>query len=66
MSNGVVKAYDIRGIYPFELDEITAWSTGWGLGRYLTDRTPGPVVVGRDMRQSSEVLSQALTAGLNA
>jgi phosphomannomutase len=62
---GIYKAYDIRGIYPSELDETSAWAAGCALAHLLAHEEGGPVVVGRDMRLSSESLSKALTAGLN-
>ena len=46
----IFKAYDIRGLYPGQLDE----STGRAVGRaFATLLQPEQVVVGRDMRLSS-------------
>ncbi len=57
----IFKAYDIRGIYPQDLDETAARDIGRALVQYLKcDR----VAVGRDMRQSSEPLFQALAEGI--
>jgi phosphomannomutase len=58
---GIFKAYDIRGIYPDELNEEIALLIGRAFGSWLKS---GPVVVGYDMRQSSPVLARAVTTGL--
>jgi phosphomannomutase len=55
------KAYDIRGIYPSELNEAQAEEVGRALVQYLKCRN---VAVGRDMRTSSEPLFQALSRGI--
>ncbi len=65
----IFREYDIRGIYGKNLDEETARAIGWAYGKILTGRRPNrglPVVVGRDCRKSSEVLSRALIEGLSA
>ncbi len=61
MSLNCFKAYDIRGRLPDELNEETAWRIGRAYAEYLR---PGKVVVGRDVRLSSESLCTALAAGL--
>jgi phosphomannomutase len=57
----IFKAYDIRGVYPSELDPETAYKIGRALVVYL--KAQG-VVVGRDMRLSSPALSSALIDGI--
>jgi phosphomannomutase len=57
----IFKAYDIRGTYPDQIDEDTAYKVGRALVEYLK---PKAVVVGRDMRLSSAKLSDALTQGI--
>jgi phosphomannomutase len=55
------KAYDVRGIYGTEVTEDLAYR----LGRAYCDLiSPTRVVVGHDMRPSSEPLSEALIRGL--
>ncbi|MCZ6507797.1 MAG: phosphomannomutase/phosphoglucomutase [Acidobacteria bacterium] len=64
---GIFKAYDVRGVYPEELDEDLARSIGIAFQHVLddTDRAHGnTVIVGRDMRASSASLSEALIDGL--
>ncbi len=57
----IFKAYDIRGIYPVDLNEDIAYSIGRAFVSYLK---VGKVIVGRDMRLSSPQLSEALASGL--
>ncbi len=59
----IFKAYDIRGVYPSELDEKKAASIGRAFGAVIG---AGPIVVGRDMRLSSPSMRDALVAGLAA
>ncbi len=57
---GIFRAYDIRGRYPDELDEATAQRIGNAfVGLLAAER----VVVGRDMRLSSEALARAFIRG---
>jgi phosphomannomutase len=58
---GCFKAYDVRGRVPDELNEEVAYRIGRAFAAFLN---PARVVVGRDIRLSSESLSQALCAGL--
>ncbi len=57
----IFKAYDIRGVYPEEFNEETAYKIGRAFVTFLKCRT---VVVGQDMRTSSPNLFQALTKGI--
>jgi phosphomannomutase len=56
------KAYDLRGRIPSELNEDVAYRVGRGYAEFLA---PKRVVVGRDIRLSSEGLTRALVRGLN-
>ncbi len=63
MDQAIFKAYDIRGIYPAQLDEEAAYRIGIGFA--TSNLLNGDdVVVGRDMRTSSEALFAALARGL--
>jgi phosphomannomutase len=67
--SGIFKAYDVRGIYPSELDEEKARQIGLAFQFVLdeSDRALGnTVIVSRDMRESSPALAQALIDGLTA
>jgi phosphomannomutase len=56
----VFKAYDIRGLYPAELDEEGAYAIGRA---YVEQFQPGQIAVGRDMRLSSPAMAAALVRG---
>jgi phosphomannomutase len=56
----VFKAYDVRGIYPTELDEEGAYAVGRG---YVEQFEPTEIAVGRDMRLSSPAMAGALIRG---
>lgn len=59
----IFKAYDVRGVYPDELDEALARRIGAAFVRFTgSDR----VVLGRDMRLSSPALAAAFAAGASA
>jgi phosphomannomutase len=56
----VFKAYDIRGIYPAELDEEGARAIGRA---YVEQFEPKAIVVGRDMRLSSPSMQEGFVRG---
>jgi phosphomannomutase len=56
----VFKAYDVRGIYPDELDEAGAEAIGRA---YVEQFAPRRMAVGRDMRVSSPTVQEALMRG---
>ena len=55
------KAYDIRGIWGKDLNEETAYKIGYFLPELLDAKK---ILVGRDVRSSSPVMFQALSAGI--
>src|SRR5438132_5132030 len=59
----IFKAYDVRGVYPEEVNEDAARAIGAAFVAYLkADR----VAVGRDMRLSSPALAAAFIDGATA
>jgi phosphomannomutase len=56
----VFKAYDVRGIYPDELDEAGAYAIGRA---YVEEFEPRRIAVGRDMRLSSPAMAAAVMRG---
>ena len=56
----VFKAYDVRGIYPDELDEAGAYAIGRA---YVDEFQPRALAVGRDMRLSAPQMAEALIRG---
>ena len=59
----IFKAYDVRGLYPEQLDEEVATRIGHAFARFTGSEK---VVVGRDMRTSSPTLAEAFGRGLGA
>jgi len=58
---GIFKAYDIRGIYPTDLNEDIAYLIGRSFATFLNAEK---VVVGHDMRISGPAVFDAVTRGL--
>ncbi|MGH3079069.1 MAG: phosphomannomutase/phosphoglucomutase [Gaiellaceae bacterium] len=56
----VFKAYDVRGLYPSELDEHGAYRIGRA---YVEHFEPRAIAVGRDMRLSSPSMAKAVIEG---
>lgn len=59
----IFKAYDVRGVYPQEINEEVAYLIGRAYVRFLKKKE-AKVVVGQDNRLSSPVLFESLTRGL--
>ncbi len=59
----VFKAYDIRGVYPDQLDEELARRVGRA---FVAVTGAGTVAIGQDMRPSSEPLARAFADGVTA
>jgi len=57
----IFKAYDVRGIYPNEINEDLAYKFGRGVARFLKAKE---IVVGRDNRLSSDSLFSSLCEGI--
>ena len=57
----VFKAYDVRGIYPTQLDEDGAYRVGRGYAEQFEPRT---VAVGHDMRLSAPTMYAAVVDGV--
>ena len=75
MDPAIFKAYDIRGIYPDQIDEEDAWKIGFSAARFLRSLLRGyergqanaqSLCVGRDMRTHSKALARALIEGMNS
>ena len=58
---GIFKAYDIRGIYPSQLDEETAYKIGRAFVKFLK---VDEILVGRDGRLSSPKIFEKLAEGI--
>ncbi len=66
--DSIIKAYDVRGIYPDQLDEDLAHDVGAAfvnvLGVRASDGGPGAVVIGHDMRPSGPGLVASFAEGV--
>ncbi len=64
----IIKAYDVRGTYPDQLDEDLAHAVGAAfvrvVGAAARDGGPGAVVIGHDMRPSGPGLVAAFAEGV--
>ena len=63
----IFKAYDIRGLVDSEITPDFTFATGVAFARLLQqEREPATVVVGQDMRASSQALADAFSAGVTS
>lgn len=58
---GIFKAYDIRGVYPKELDEKLAYRIGYACAKFIGK---GPIAIGRDVRHSAPSVAKAVANGI--
>lgn len=75
MDPTIFKAYDIRGLYPEQLNEEAAWKIGHATAQFLRSLLRGyergqanaqSLCVGHDMRTHSPAISKSLIEGMNA
>jgi len=66
--NAIVKAYDVRGTYPDQIDADIAHRLGLAFAAFLTNEDPEStkVLVGNDMRPSGPELVEAFSNGLRS
>jgi phosphomannomutase/phosphoglucomutase len=64
ISKNIFRAYDIRGVYPSEINESVSEWIGKAFGTYLMNNGKKNCVVGRDNRSSSPSISKAFIDGL--
>ena len=69
VDSGIFKAYDVRGLYPEQLDEGVAYRVGRAFARVLGEVEGKPpselhVALGRDMRLSAPAMSARYADGL--
>lgn len=62
MNPKIFKAYDIRGLYPSEIDRDTAYNIGHALVAYTSAKK---IIIGFDMRESSNEIETGLIAGIS-
>ncbi|HZG48516.1 MAG TPA: phosphomannomutase/phosphoglucomutase [Thermoleophilaceae bacterium] len=69
VDESIFKAYDVRGIYPDQMDERLAYRIGRGFARVLSDLERAPVeelrvALGRDMRLSAPGMAEQYARGI--
>lgn len=64
LDKNIFRGYDIRGVYPENLDEDTAYTIGLGFGTHIQKIGFKKCVVGHDNRLSSPSLYLALIKGI--
>ncbi len=67
VNTSIFKAYDIRGTYPDQLNEDTAYLIGRGVATLLIQENPGrqlTLAIGGDMRVHTKPLKDKLISGL--
>jgi phosphomannomutase len=64
--NSIVKAYDVRGVVPDQLDEPIARALGAGFADVATTPEQRQIVIAHDMRESGPGLARAFAAGAAA
>lgn len=60
----IFREYDLRGIYPTEIDCDVAYTIGKSFGSYIQEMGEVKTIVGHDNRESGEELYQALMQGI--
>ncbi len=67
IDKSIFKAYDIRGVYPSQVNKEMAYKLGQSFAEFMKvelQKDNLKLVVGQDMRLSSSELFEALTAGI--
>ncbi len=65
MNRNIFREYDIRGIYPTEINEEVAYQVGRSYGSYIQENLKRKICgVGRDNRLSSPTLAKELIKGI--
>ena len=65
MNKEIFRAYDIRGVYPSEIDENAAYIIGQSYGSYLQEKyNYKKCIVSHDNRLSSDTLTSSLIKGI--
>ncbi len=62
----VFRGYDIRGVYPSDIDSTFAYTLGKGFGSKIQDLGFNKCVIGRDNRLSSLELATSLIKGITS
>jgi len=58
----IFKAYDVRGIYPGQLNKVNAKAIGYCFAKINKAKR---IIIGRDMRISSDIIFESIAQGIN-
>lgn len=64
IKHNIFREYDIRGVYPSEINEDLSYTIGKAYGTYIKKMGENLCLVGHDNRLSSESLNDALIKGI--
>lgn len=64
INKNIFREYDLRGIYPTEIDANDAYTIGRSFGTYIKQYNVKETLIGHDNRHSSPELSEALIKGI--
>lgn len=64
MAFSIFGGYDVRAVYPSQIDGGKARRVGAAFGKFLEEKSVGTCMVSRDNRASSELLQSAFIEGL--
>ena len=64
INKNIFREYDLRGIYPTEIDANDAYTIGRSFGTYIKKFNETTTIIGHDNRHSSPELSEALIKGI--
>lgn len=62
----IFREYDLRGIYPIDIDSDTAYTIGVSFGSVIKKMGETKTIVGHDNRESGEELTKALIEGITS
>ena len=66
MNKQIFREYDVRGVADKDLTNEVVFSIGQGFGSYVQEKGIKELIIGRDVRLSSERISDALIDGLQS
>ena len=64
IKENIFREYDLRGIYPSEIDASVAYTIGRSFGTYIKKMGENETIIGHDNRLSSPELSTFLLQGM--
>ncbi|MBQ1813197.1 MAG: phosphomannomutase/phosphoglucomutase [Bacilli bacterium] len=64
INKNIFREYDIRGVYPIDIDEDVSYTIGKAYGTYIKKLGENMCLVGHDNRISSSTINHALTEGI--